>query len=468
MNYLEFVLSFFKINDPFRLVPIFLLAFLFKIPAFLHPIQFAETTHWFVIGKAMHSGTLYVDIWDRIAPFSAVVYQVIDWLFGRSILALYILGTLLTFLQAAIFNNMLMRAKVYENNSYLPALIYVLFTSSHPALFTLSPALMGLTLVLLGLGNMLRHVEFRAKKDIQIIMIGLYFGMSSLFYFPYIVFIPISVMLLLIFTSTIGRRYFLLVFGGVFPLITSFFYYWIKSDRPGYFLSNFVVFNNFNVTEQSIGWLWGTLSLGIPLIFAFAGLASFGKQRRLTNYQSRIVQLFIVFGISVISMLLLEAPISYYSLSVFIPVLVFITVHFVFIFKRSFYLTLLSILILVGTFISLWAFTFRWFTPSNGKSEPSKYAAVAKGKTIMVLGQDKSLYKNASLAGPFYDWTLSSSFFNELDYYDNLVFLQDQLKRSKPDVIIDLENKWPQIEKRLPLIAGSYFESQKNVWKRKN
>ena len=109
-----------------------------------------------------------------------------------------------------------MRAKVYENNSYLPALIYVLFTSSHPALFTLSPALMGLTLVLLGLGNMLRHVEFRAKKDIQIIMIGLYFGMSSLFYFPYIVFIPISVMLLLIFTSTIGRRYFLLVFGGVF------------------------------------------------------------------------------------------------------------------------------------------------------------------------------------------------------------------------------------------------------------
>ena len=464
------LLSFFKINEPFRLVPIFLIAFLLKLPAFIHPVQYTETTHWFVIGEAIQSGMLYVDIWDSIAPFSAILYQVIVGLFGRSILALYLIGTLLTFFQAAIFNNMLMRAKVFENTTYVPALIYVLFTSAHPAFFTLSPTLMGLTLVLLGLGNLLRHVEFRAKKDIQIIMIGLYFGMASLFYFPFIVFLIIAVILLLVFTNTLGRRYFLLIYGGVFPLITAFFYYWIKSDQPGYFINNFVLLYNFSSNDTNLGWFFGLYSLTVPALFMLLGLLSFGKQRRLTNYQTRIVQLFLLFGGMLLGMLMLETPITYYSLVVYIPIFVFFTVHFTTLFKRALYANLLSLLLVGGVFLSLWANTFNWgeLIRKENTYKTEKYIPIVRDKSVMVLGDGRGLYKEAKLAGPFYSWKLSEDFFNNLDYYDNLIFLQNQLEDSKPDVILDLNGIWPTIEKRLPQVAKNYFEAQPNVWKRKN
>ncbi|MCB0505916.1 MAG: hypothetical protein KDC58_10510 [Cyclobacteriaceae bacterium] len=464
------MLSFFKINDPFRLVPILLIAYLLKLPAFLHPAIQQEITHWFVIGEAMQSGTLYVDIWDGMGPFSAIIFQAITWLFGRSVLSLYIIGTLLTFIQAAVFNNMLIRAKVFESNTYLPAIVYVLFTSVHPGFFTLSPVLLGLTLVLLGLGNLLRHVEFRAKKDIQIIMIGLYFGVAALFHFSYIVMLPVSVILLLIFTNTLGRRYLLLFFGGIFPMILTFFYYWLKSDHSGYFIHNFLFFNYWVTSNTSIGWVFGLMVLSVPILFTIIGLLSFGRQMRLTNYQTRIVQLFLLFGVLMLSFLLLEAPISFFSLVIFLPVFTFITVHLTSIVKRSFYSTILSVVLFGSVFFSLWVFTFQWIqvNPSEFSIASGKYEKIVKGKPIMVIGAGKTLYKEATLAGPFYNWDLSREFFNSLDYYDNLVFLQNHIEESKPDIIIDLENKWLEINERLPMVAQHYFEYQPHVWKRKD
>ena len=86
----------------------------------------------------------------------------------------------------------------------------------------------------------------------------------------------------------------------------------------------------------------------------------------------------------------------------------------------------------------------------------------------MVLGSANYLYSEASLAGPFYDWELSKDFFNNLDYYDNLVFLQSQLTKSKPEIIIDLENNWPEISRKLPMVSKNYYLYQPKVWKRRN
>jgi len=465
------LLSYFKLNDPFRLVPLLLLAFLFKLPVFFNLIQYAEVTHWFVIGEAMQGGSMYTNIWDGLAPFSASIYQAFTWLFGRSIIMLYVLGTLLTFIQAAIINNFSIRAKIFENNTYLPAFVYVLFTSSHPAFFTLSPTLMGLTFVLLGLGNLLSHVEFRAKQDIQIVMIGLYLGSSTLFYFPYIVVIPISLILLAFFTNTLLRRYFLLLFSNFFPIISAFLYYWIISDHPGYFIYNFIKTWNFNAYYPNIGWGLGVIILFIPLLFFVVGLLSFGNQRRLTNYQSRVVQFFFFLGVFLMSMLLIENPITHYSLVVYLVISTFVAVHFISLFKRTLYIILLNLFIIVGPFVSLWSATHNWFPQFDIKApslESNKaYQSIIKNKSIMVLGSAKDLYTEAKLAGPFYDWGLSKDFFAHLDYYDNIVFLHKQLRHAKPQVIIDLENIWPTIEKQLPLIAKEYYQVQSNVWVRR-
>ncbi len=419
----------------------------------------------------MQSGSMYIDIWDGMAPFSASIYQVFTWLFGRSVLALLIIGTLITFIQAVVINNFSISAKIFENNTYLPALIYILFTTTHPAFFTLSPSLIGLTFILLGLGKLLNHVEFRAKADIHLILIGLYFGIATLFYLPYIFIIPISLILLGLFSNTILRRHFLLTFASLTPLFIAFFYYWIISDHPAYFIYNFIKIDVFNSNYYNIGWTNSLITLGFSFFFMVVGLLSIGKQRRLNNYQYRIVQLFFVLGVLMMSILLLEKPISPYSLVIFIPFASYFTVHFITLFKKTVYTLILSLLLLLGPIVLLWGISHSWIPPLSNPSKiatNSNYTAIVKNKRIMVLGSAKYLYKEAHLAGPFYDWGLSKEFFDNLDYYDNLVFLQNQLTKSKPEIVIDLENKWEGISKKLPLISKNYYKSQPNVWIRKN
>lgn len=465
------LLSYFKINDPFRLLPLFLLTFLIKLPALLNPVIYPEATHWFVIGEAMQTGSMYCDIWDGLAPLSASIYQAFTWLFGRSVLMLLIFGTVLSFFQAAIINTFSANAKLFENNTYLPALAYVIITSTHPAFFTLSPSLMGLTLVLLGLGKLLNHVEFRAKADIHFILIGLYFGIAALFHLAFIVIIPVSVVLLILFSSTVLRRYFLLLLTSITPLIIAFFYYWFISDHSAYYVVNFVLINNLEAYYTNIGWLNGIIILGFALVFFIMGLFTIGKQRRLTNYQYRIAQLFFVLAVLLMSTLLVYKPITHYSLVIFTPVASYFMVHLMALFRRPIYTIMLSLILLAGPIALLWSIAHTWFpkmatSPSITVIEP--YKKIIKDKHIMVLGSGKDLYDEASLAGPFYDWGLSKPFFENLNYYDNLIFLQRQLTKTAPEIIIDLENNWKTISKSLPAIADDYRLAQPNVWVRKN
>jgi len=464
------LLSYFKINDPFRLLPLLLLAFVIKLPALLNPVIYSEATHWFVIGEAMHGSSMYHGIWDGMAPFSASIYQAFTWLFGRSALALLILGTLVTFAQAMVINNLSISAKIFDSNTYLPALIYVLLASSHPAFFTLSPVLIGLTFILLGLGKLLNHVEFRAKTDIHIIMIGLYFGISTLFYLPFIVIFPIALLLLGLFSNTVIRRYFLLLLTSFMPLIIAFFYYWLISDHPAYFISNFILFINNASSYINIGWVNGVISLGFSFFFMSIGLLSIGKQRRLNNYQFRIAQLFFVLALLMMSMLIVERPISYYSLVVLIPFATYFTVHLIALIKKPLVVFTLNLMLLIGPVLLLWSISNNWVPQLNKmpKTTPNQqHINIVKNKHIMVLGSAKHLYSQATLAGPFYDWELSRDFFTKLDYYDNLVFLQAQITKSNPEIIIDLEDNWSEISHKLPMVSKNYYLYQPKVWKRR-
>jgi len=464
------LLSFFKLNDPLRLVALAILAFLLKLPTLLNTVAYPETIHWFTIGEAMQSSAMYVDIWDGLAPFSAIIYMVFTWLFGRSILWLLLLGTALTFFQALIINTYSKKAKLFENNTNLPAFAFVILSSTSPSFFTLSPALMGLTFILLGLGKLLSHVEFRAKKDLHIILIGLYLGSSILFFLPYVFIIPISLLLLALFSNTVIRRFLLLFFASVTPLIMAFIYYGLISDHPAYFVNNFFLINTSFSFYPSVSWLQAVKTIAFPLFILILGVLSFGKQRRLTNYQNRVMQLFLALGVMLLSVLLLEKPITYYGLVFILPIASYFTVHFISLFRNRIYTLILSATLFLAPPAILWSYSTSLFLglaidPINPINR--EYFPIVKNKKIMVLGDAPYLYKEAKLAGPFYNWGLSKQFFTKLDYYDNLVFLQHHLEKSAPEIIIDLENNWPQIAERLPVIASQYYLIQPNVWQLK-
>ena len=127
---------------------------------------------------------MYKGIFDPLGPLSTTVYAIVVWLFGKSILALQILGTTLMIIQAIIFNTLTIRNKVYEQNTYLPAFAYLIISATHYSLTVFSPIQLGMTFILLAFSELLSHVEFRAKRDEQIMSIGLMVGLASLFYLP--------------------------------------------------------------------------------------------------------------------------------------------------------------------------------------------------------------------------------------------------------------------------------------------
>ena len=145
---------------------------------------------------------MYKDIWDSMAPIAAFTYYLVVSVFGKSVLALNILGMLVNFLMAVILNNLAIRNKIYEQNTYLPAFVFVLLTSMHNSFASFSPVQIGMLFVVMALGNLFGHIEFRAKRDEQIMNIGLFLGVASLFYFPLIMFVPAVLILFFIFLGT--------------------------------------------------------------------------------------------------------------------------------------------------------------------------------------------------------------------------------------------------------------------------
>ncbi len=459
---------FFKINDPYRLIVIFVLALLIKLPFFINNSAYFAMHHWLTVGEAMQSGRLYLHIFDSLAPLASFAYWLVVLLFGKSVLALHISGTLLMVIQAIIFNNLTINNKVYEQNTYLPAFVYLIFSSVHYSLSVFSPAQLGMTFILLAFGRLLAHVEFRAKRDEQIMGIGLLIGVAALFFLPYIVFLPIVWLILLLFTNTLRRRYIILMITAVLPLLVSLTYYWLVLDSIGYYIRNFIV-PSLAVTLPAGDQLWQHFGLFLPLLLGWLlGLLTMPKQRRLNNYQYRLVQLFFVTGVLSLFILTFTVADVATGLTLLVPVAAFFATHLFYLVKRPLTDLLVSLLFVALCLLISYDSAFAVAGWANKIANKTKVAqelvALIKGKRIMVLGDKPQLYQYGALATPFYNWALARPVVDNLTYYDNLVFIQESVDRYQPEVIIDYDFKWRRFVYHLPELARQYKQVRPFVW----
>jgi hypothetical protein len=426
--------------------------------------------HWLIIGEAMKSGHMYVNIFDSLAPLSATAYWFIVFVFGKSTLVLHILGTLLLVIQAIIFNNLTISNKVYKHNTYLPAFVYLLLASSHYSLSVFSPVQLGMTFILLTFGKLLSHVEFRAKRDEQIMSIGLLIGIAVLFYLPLIIFLPIVLIVLLIFTNTLRRRYIILTISALIPLIAAFTYYWLVNDESGYFIVNFVYpslaidFSTFTSVGLNIG-------LFLPvLVFWFLGFLTMSKQRRLNNYQSRLAQLFFLTGLLATFILLFKSAGIITGMIVLLPVAAFFVTHMFFLIRYSLMDLIVSLIFLSFILLTSYDSEFGFIGLNKSIKQEVKVEAalelLIKDKKLLVLGNKKQLYAYGSLATPFYDWSLSTAVVDNLDYYDNVVFIKESVDRYQPEIILDYDHKWRKVLTHIPELYQQYEEIRPFVWVR--
>ena len=421
-----------------------------------------------LVGEKLAGGSkLYTDVWVNMAPLSSWAYGLLAYLFGRSQLAYELIALVLVFFQCFLFNRLLLRNKAYNENTYIPGLIYAVLISYFFDFFTLSPVLIGLTFILLALDHIFSHVEVRAKRDEKILNIGIYLGVASLFHLPFIVFVPATLLIFVFFTGTIIRRYVLVLFGFSLPFLLIGCYFLIVG-RFNDLLYNFL----FSSLFEKIWYfpLMSTLVLFvIPLVFLIMAWIRLGQRGRMTNYQSRLSQsMFIWFFFSVIFIIIsdVHSPNLY---QIFVPVLGYYLGHYFLLFRRkflaeiSFSILFISMILLNhGTYFK-YIFTERYIDTSSYTVNLQEDNGL-KDKHVLVLGESLTPYYKNTMATPFLSWKLSKRVFSNLTYYDNLTTILAGFKKDMPEVIIDENNIMPDIMSNIPYLEKKYAKGQGNTY----
>ncbi len=213
------MIRYFRVNDPYRLAGLFVLLLILYLPLFIYNNQVTiPELRDLVLGEKQNEGfRMYVGVIDNSAPLAAWTHEVLDSLFGRSLLIRHILAFLIIFLQSAYVGFLFISKKVFSENTYLPSFFYaLLFFFSYDTL-ALSNELIGSGFLLLALNYLFQEIEFRTDRDESIFNLGLCISLASLFAFSFTIFLIGAIVVLVLFTRSTSRKFLLLIFGYLLP-----------------------------------------------------------------------------------------------------------------------------------------------------------------------------------------------------------------------------------------------------------
>ncbi len=465
------MLSLFKINDPYKILIILFVVVIIQLPVFISGINITlPEIEWHTVGtKLVEGGELYIDIYYPIGPLSAQVYRLLSFIAPDGYLIYRILGLLLVIIQAVIFNIGLIQYKAYNQNTYVPSLIYVVLFMGMEDYITLSPQLMGLTFILFSINLTFKIVEGRKRADEDFIKIGLFSGIAALFYPSYILFLFPVLIAFIFFTNTIIRRFLLLVFGAFLPFFLTWLkFYWFNQLDEFYFNLDFLFLAG--SSDALISWkgLFGIFLIpGLLLFYSFLRVM---QSLGFINYQVRLQKyyfLYVVFGILV---MLLDYHQSSHILIVFIPVMAFFIAH-LFLMMRK---TIISEALFI-TFLSLSIFqnynsSFSLIKGNDFLDYSNQYAlsntsnSERQGERILVMGNGTSRYFGNYLSTPYLSWVMLEHQLEQLDNYNVVVRIFENFEKDLPEVIIDEHSAMPQILSRIPELSELYTKRGNQVY----
>ena len=467
------MLNFFRLNDPYRLVGVFLFLMICRIPFWLGEgdILLPEL-RWMLTGERMSDGfMMYYEIWDYISPLSAGTYWFLDWMFGRSQWAYLIPALFISFFQAALFNTITLRSRIFNENNYIPAIIYALLSSAFFDFFTLSPMLMGLTFVLLALNNVISQIEFRARKDEKLLSTGLYLGIAALFHFPLAAMGPFFVIVLLLFSSTVPRRYLLILYGWILPFALTVIYYYF-TDTLEFFIANHLV-PWFNLARRNIVSYDFILVLAAPIAFyLLLSILRIVRRARLTSYQSRVFQMMFILLVLSSLVLLLEIDRYPFILLVFVPMLTYFVSFFFILGKKGLGAEIFFIILLTAVIGINWKSTLNR-NPSSFFDFKSYYVishnseGIVKDKKVAFLGDNINIYRHAYPATPFINWRISQYAWENMNQYAYLNLIMKSVLHEKPAYVFDTNKYFNKLINKVPVIRQQY-RKEGNIYIRIN
>jgi hypothetical protein len=435
------LLSFFKFNDPIRLLGIALLLLLLRLPYIWMgtPITQPEML-WMLLGEKLSEGfMIYRDVKDNTAPLSAIIYGGLHMLFGRSIWPYHVLSAGIIFFHAAYLNHLLISHKSYEENTYLPACIMVILFHLSYDLLTLSPALMGGTFLLLAIGKLFRLASINQNNTEAILLLGIFGGLAPCFHFPLLFFLPVLLFIGLFINNFNFQELLLSMFSFFLPLsLITLYFFWIDSLMD--FVQNVMqpAWRAEGVWHLSYGELLYVFFF--PVMFTLLGLIFTSIGGRLFIHQQKQKQLVLIFGLFGFLLLIFNYRWIPFQFIPFVPIMAYLINHLILRNERMFVQSVFFYALL----ISVPFFGYSWFFYKKNDASFADYAivtpsgtAATEGKKILVLGDDLSPYQNAYLATGYLNPRLSKEYLGNLEDLESMHHVLVQFHKDAPKLVMD-------------------------------
>jgi hypothetical protein len=454
------LLRFFRINDPYRLLFIFILLVLIRLVQsyFIQDMSYMELKS-LLLGQWLDSGfQMYTEAYDYTGPLAVLVYKYLNFLFGRSAFLHHALSTLLIIVQAGIFNQLLLKNKAYNENNYLPALFYMILMVSVPDFMALSPQLLSLTFILLALKNVLRRIDNQATDEL-FLNSGISIGIATMIHLPSAVFLLVFLFSLILFSTAVTRRLLLYLFGFLLIFgLTYLFYYW-QGDHY-HFVESFIIEN---LAMKSSAMLTFRelflLSSGFLFVFLLAVFKTIGSAR-LTNFQQKIQQVIWLMLFGAIAVFLLSNEDAGLELVFVVPVIAYFLTHYFMLLRKRIFKAIMPVFIVFGLLAFSGLVYKKWSEPLLVHSKD------LQSENGMVLGADLNYYVNTSAGSPCFTEALSLKAFEGLDYYGGATRFYELLEQANPNVIIDEMDISDRIFERFPTLQEKYVKVGENRYRR--
>ncbi|MBK5278692.1 MAG: hypothetical protein JJE09_07495 [Bacteroidia bacterium] len=454
------MLRFFRINDPYRLIGLLIILILLALPFFIDPIAVTLVElRSMVIGEAVRSGKLmYIQVYDSTAPLAAAIFGLVDWIFGRSLVARHSLSLLIIFFQSSFFAIVLIVNKAYNDSSYVPALIFGLLCFLSFDFLSFSPELLASTFLLLALNNLFKEIEFRNQRDENLLSLGVYLGLATLLVFSYSVFLLATLFILISFTRIDIRKGLLLLVGFGLPhgMLITLYFFWGNTVElwQNYYLPNISIGGASLISAKSL------FTLGIvPIIYFVFSMFMLNREAHFTKYQSQLFQVIFLWLVVAVIHIFIVRDRSPQSLIIIVPSLSYLVSHYLLLIRRKALAELMLWLLLISLVSVNLLTRYDFLKRVNFEAmfpKDSPYEKLIKDKHVMMLCADEGIYRQNKLAGYFPDWSLSASVFEEPDYYENIILIDEAFRTDPPEIIVDPKDLMKKIFHRIPRIKPLY------------
>lgn len=419
---------------------------------------------WMVLGERLSEGLfLYQDVLEDTGPLSAGVFTGIHVLFGKNEVLYAILGRLLIFFQIIYWNNILIRYRVFDENTYLPSIIMAALFHFSFDMATLSPTLLGSTFLMLALGQLFSQTVLQKETSESTLLIGIYGGLATGFDLNFVLFLPYIVFTGLAISGFSIRQLFLSLVGFFLPiLLILLFYFWNDSLHEA--LQAWPIIFTYEAYEYQPMLSWLTPGL-VPIILALAGyfFGSFFRGATINQQKQRqLIVLWLIFSGLFLFMVKRQAA---YQLLIVIPSLTYLITQFFLQFKTGTIARLGFTLLVFGLpFGGLAYWNNRIEVDKSYFVQPTISDQLSNQGSVMVLGENCSSYLKHPLGGPFLNYHLTKTFLSGEKTLKQKSELFEKLTDQKADFILDQEGSFKALLEELPALKEHYEEASTGIF----